>query len=144
LTRAVGTAIAIGNSISLRRYLSEQRFELTDKTADGIRVIAVYGELDMVSSPRMREALRDAASGATRPLVVDLTDCRFIDSTGLATLLRGVRAASGRRSRAALVSPGGEVRRLLALTAIDQTVPVFASIDDAKRAMLVEDRGGAP
>ena len=65
-----------------------------------------------------------------------LTDCDFIDSTGLATLLHGAKPAQNGESSVALVSRGGEVRKLLELTAIDRTIPVFDTLDEAVVAVL--------
>jgi anti-sigma B factor antagonist len=71
--------------------------------------------------------------------VVDLTECSFIDSTGLATLLHGAKPAQNGESHAALVSPGGEVRKLLELTAIDRTLPVFETVEEAVAAVRAVD-----
>jgi anti-sigma B factor antagonist len=86
----------------------------------------------------VRELLDEAARDRTRPLVVDLTGCGFVDSTGLATLLHGAKPAQNGESNVALVSAGGEVRRLLELTAIDRTIPVFDALDEAIEAVLAD------
>ena len=112
------------------------RFETTAEIIDGVRVVAVRGELDIATSPRVRELLSDAASDRARPLVIDFVDCEFIDSTGLAALLHGAKPAQNGESHVAIVSPGGDVRRMLELTAIDRTIPVFASLDEALTAVL--------
>jgi anti-anti-sigma factor len=57
---------------------------------DGIAVVIVRGEVDMMSAPQF-EALVDEAildGGVPRPVVVDLDECTFMDSSGLAVLLR--------------------------------------------------------
>lgn len=114
-------------------------FQATERTRDGVRVVAIDGELDIASSPRVRDLLSAAATDVARPLVVDLTNCAFIDSTGLATLLHGTKPAQNGEAHVALVSPGGEVRKLLELTAIDRTIPVFQTLDEAIAAVLSVD-----
>ncbi|HEY7151928.1 MAG TPA: STAS domain-containing protein [Solirubrobacterales bacterium] len=114
-------------------------FQATERVLDGVRIIAITGELDIATSPQVRELLDGAAKDSERPLVVDLSDCQFIDSTGLATLLHGTKPAQNGESHVALVSQGGEVRKLLALTAIDKTIPVFETVDDAVVAVLAID-----
>jgi anti-anti-sigma factor len=116
--------------------LSVERFEATEMTVKGVRLVAIGGELDISTSPRVRELLSNAAKDAQRPLVVDLTDCDFIDSTGLATLLHGAKPAQNGESNVAIVSAGGEVRKLLELTAIDRTIPVFRTVDEALAAVV--------
>ena len=111
-------------------------FQATEKVLDGVRIITIEGELDIATSPHVRELLDGAAKDVERPLVVDLTECEFIDSTGLATLLHCAKPAQNGESHVALVSQGGEVRKLLELTAIDRTIPVFDNVDDAVVAVL--------
>ena len=119
--------------------MGPQPFEATERIVTGVRVVEIRGELDMAASPRVRDLLDAAAADAERPLVVDLSGCEFIDSTGLATLLHGAKPAQNGESNVALVSPGGEVRRLLELTAIDRTIPVFDTVEKAVDRVLATD-----
>ena len=119
--------------------MSAQRFEATETTVNGVRLVAIGGELDISTSPRVRELLSDAARDADRPLVVDLRGCDFIDSTGLATILHGAKPAQNGGSNVAIVSAGGEGRKLLELTAIDRTIPVFKTLEEAVAAVVSPD-----
>ena len=95
----------------------------------------MVGELDIATSPDLRDLLADSEGAANSPTVIDLTECEFIDSTGLATLLHGAGRERAGAGRVALVSTPGEVRKLLELTAIDRTIPVFATLDEAIAAV---------
>jgi anti-anti-sigma factor len=80
-----------------RAYTEEsalQRFECeAEYIAGGGAVITVRGELDMYTVSRLREVLREVASWRVGSrLVVDLTECGFMDSTALGVLI----TASGR------------------------------------------------
>jgi anti-sigma B factor antagonist len=119
--------------------MNQKPFEATEDVVQGAWVISIAGELDIATSPKVRELLSDAARDRDRPLVIDLTRCIFVDSTGLATLLHGAKPAQNGESNVALVSVGGEVRKLLELTAIDKTIPVFESLDSAIEAVLATD-----
>ena len=119
--------------------MNEKTFEATEEVVRGALVITIAGELDIATSPRVRELLSNAARDRDRPLVIDLTRCVFVDSTGLATLLHGAKPAQNGESNVALVSAGGEVRKLLELTAIDRTIPVYESLDSAIEAVLSEE-----
>ena len=113
-----------------------QRFEASAEIFNGVRVVAVHGELDIATSPRVRELLADAAKDEAQPFVIDLTRCDFIDSTGLATLLHGAKPAQNGESRVAVVCPAGDVRRMLELTAIDMSLPVFEDREQAAATVL--------
>jgi anti-sigma B factor antagonist len=95
----------------------------------------VRGELDLDASAGMEAPLGRAAADLDHPLVIDLTACTFIDSVGLAKLLHGAKPLQDGGSNVAVVCPEGEVRNLLRLTALDQTIPVFEGFDDALAAL---------
>jgi anti-sigma B factor antagonist len=118
-----------------REELSGQRFEATNEFLEGVRVVAVRGELDIASSTRIRKLLAGAKTDTAQPLVIDLSQCDFIDSTGLAALLHGAKPTQNGESHIAIVSPEGDVRRMLELTAIDQSIPVFESVEQAVAAV---------
>ncbi|MBF9072140.1 STAS domain-containing protein [Streptacidiphilus fuscans] len=67
-------------------------------------LLSVSGDLDLGSGGRVREAVREAVANGSRKLVVDLTDVRFCDSTGV-----GVLIAARRLMR----SCGGELRLVM-------------------------------
>lgn len=107
-----------------------------EELGDGIHAINVAGELDHATAPELRLRLDEAMAIAGGNLLIDLTDCRFVDSTGLSLIVdahnRLVRK-NGRRL--VLCCPTDEVRRLFELTAIDEALPVHPSRDDALAAL---------
>jgi len=116
--------------------MNQKPFGATEEVVRNASVITILGELDIATSPKVRELLSEAARDGDRPLVIDLTGCEFVDSTGLATLLHGAKPAQNGESNVALVCTGGEVRKLLELTAIDRTIPVYETLDSAIDAVL--------
>ena len=112
------------------------RLALEEETRDGVRVVVIRGELDLDTSAQIGAPLAGAAEDRARPLVIDLTGCEFIDSTGLAALLHGAKPIQDDGSKVALVCPDNLVRQLLNLSAIDQTLPVFDSREEAIAAVV--------
>ncbi len=81
--------------------------------------ILVHGDIDMAGGPVLEAAMlqreglgRDSAD----PLVIDLDDVSFIDSSGLRSLLGASRRARGRGTDVVLRRVGPEVARLLDIT----------------------------
>lgn len=69
---------------------------VTTSERDGLTLLGLVGELDVSSSARLADAL-ESVSGEDRRVVLDLRGLRFMDSTGLATILRyHQRAKDGR------------------------------------------------
>lgn len=92
---------------------SDFTFEVTD--SEDVHVVALYGQLDLANAERVRESLV-AVAGST--VVVDLSGLRFLDSSGIAALLRArqeiVDAGHGFEMRGAT----GIVRRVLDVTGL--------------------------
>jgi anti-anti-sigma factor len=113
-------------------------FEIEQDNRDGINVVTIRGELVLDTAPGIREPLERAAQDGDHPLVVDLSACTFMDSIGLAMLLHGAKPLQDGGSKVALVA-SGEVRRLLRLTAIDQTLPAYDGFEEAVQAVVSTD-----
>jgi anti-sigma B factor antagonist len=106
------------------------------------RVHLVAGELCLSTVHLLREPLFEAIETGSGSLVVDLTECTFIDSSGLEVLaLASWRlAAADPRRQLIVVSPRSAVRRILDLTGMDHIVTVRDSREQAEPTM----NGGPP
>jgi anti-anti-sigma factor len=83
-----------------------------DKDADG--AIVVHGDIDVAGGPILEAAILEIEND--EPLVIDLGDVFFIDSSGLRSLLGASRRARDRRTVVVLRAVGSEVLRLLEIT----------------------------
>ncbi len=64
------------------------QFEITSGPGpDDVYVVRVAGEVDMSHEDELRDELRAAVAADAKGIVVDLTECEFIDSSGVRTLL---------------------------------------------------------
>ena len=87
-------------------------------------VVTLGGDHDVASLDSVSDAFRVA--GAGRDLLVDLTDCTFIDSTIIKLLLRTMRSLEATGARFELVidpTPSGHVARVAALMGISEVIP---------------------
>ena len=96
---------------------------------DGAYVVRVLGDLDMATAPTLEE--RVASVGRASHLVIDLTQCTFLDSAAvrLLTTIALDSDASGRT--VALVASSAGILRVLDITAVDDVIPVHSTVDDA-------------
>lgn len=86
-------------------------------------VVAVLGELDVLSVPDLRLALHAAIDrAAPRAVVVDLAGLHFLDATGLGALVGAHRRALRVGSQLVLRNPPERVARLLAVTRLDRVL----------------------
>ncbi|MFF1924121.1 STAS domain-containing protein [Streptomyces sp. NPDC058221] len=94
----------------------------------GALVLAVTGDLDMDNVAPLGAALESAAADGRAPVVVDLSDVSFADSTTVNVLLQG-QTLLGPRLRLAAPSPFME--RLIGLLGLDSALPVFPTVAEA-------------
>jgi anti-sigma B factor antagonist len=118
------------------RAVDATRTELSiDVRAAGDRtVLSVRGELDLYSSPSLRDRVLAAADEGDRRLVIDLSAVPFMDSSGLGVIvgcLKRVRESGG--DLALVTMPGSPPSKLLSLTGLDRAIPTFATPDEAFR-----------
>jgi anti-anti-sigma factor len=107
---------------------------------DGVRVIAVRGELDLSTASELERPLEDAISSGDASVLIDLSRCEFIDSTGIALIVRVWqrldRAAGGEGSgRVVICSHNDQVRRVLEITGLELSIPIHSTRDEALAAL---------
>jgi len=106
----------------------------TTPTADGQGILlAVHGELDLATCEELSRPAQEAITGR-RPLIVDLTACSFLDSSGLRVLLQvhaALQDGNGPAVPMAVVIGDSPAGRLLSLTEVDKRLSVFATREAA-------------
>jgi anti-sigma B factor antagonist len=96
-----------------------------------VPVVIAPEEIDITNAAALRAALLHAAARPGPALVVDMTRTRFCDSAGLHALLGAHKRAQAEGRHLRLAVTGAQVRRILALTALDRLIPVCTSLDQA-------------
>jgi anti-anti-sigma factor len=91
---------------------TDHGIEIDHRTAGDWRVVAVRGEVDLSTTPQLREALTEAVESGS-PVAVDLRDVPFMDSMGLGALVGARRRAGESGVGFAIISDGGPIVRLL-------------------------------
>lgn len=104
----------------------------------GIRTISVRGELDLSTAPELEGPLDQALESDQGSVLIDLSQCEFIDSTGIALIVRAwQRLNSGENGRVlVLCSQNDQVRRVLEITGLELSIPVHTTRDEALAAMV--------
>ncbi len=111
-------------------------FKVQSETLDGVRIIAVRGELDLNTAPELEQPLEAALNGDGGALVIDLSGCEFIDSTGIALIVRawqqlGHESNGSAGGGFALCCVNDQVQRLLDITGLESTIPTHSTRDEA-------------
>jgi anti-anti-sigma factor len=103
----------------------------------GVRTISVRGELDLSTAPELEGPLNQALESGEGSMLIDLSQCEFIDSTGIALIVRAWQHLdSGKNGRAlVLCSQNDQVRRVLEITGLELSIPVHGTRDEAIAAL---------
>ena len=115
---------------------ASQPFEIHEHDVDGVHVIAMRGELDLATAPRLLVRVDASRREGSRRMVVDLTAAEFCDSVGLRALFgaqQEMAASSGRMAVA--VGADGAVGRLFVLAGASELLEVHPDADAAVAAL---------
>jgi anti-sigma B factor antagonist len=100
-------------------------------------VLRVSGEMDLVTSPVLREQVHRAVADGRHSLVVDLSEVLFCDSSGVGVLVATRRLMRSCHGRLRVVLPaqgaedGSHVNRVLAALGVRRLFEVYADADGA-------------
>jgi anti-anti-sigma factor len=108
--------------------------------SDGVLTFVVNGELDLHTVPELDGPLQEAPGDAA--VLVDLSSCEFIDSTGIALIVRAWQridrdAGGDGDGRLVICCSNDQVQRLLKITGVESSISMHGDRDSA----LAELRG---
>ncbi|MFG2956166.1 STAS domain-containing protein [Streptomyces sp. NPDC048291] len=112
-------------------------FKVTGVEQGEWAVLGVSGELDLVTSPALRQRVHDVVAEGHHSLVLDLSDVFFCDSSGVGVLIAARRLIRSCRGRLRLILPahgasdGSHVNRVLGALGVRRLFDVYADIDSA-------------
>lgn len=101
---------------------------------DGVDAVSITGELDQATAEEVRTLLQRTIRDGTSAVMIDMSDCGFIDSTGLGVIVEAwkeLQSRNGDNAALSICCPEPEVRRLLEVTGLDQTIDTRDTRDDA-------------
>jgi anti-sigma B factor antagonist len=95
-------------------------------------IIDVRGHVDLLSSPKMRSAILEGINTKeVSRVAVNLSGVRYIDSSGIATLVEGLQLARSRKCRFVLFGLQREAKEVLELARLDKIFEIRATEADA-------------
>jgi anti-sigma B factor antagonist len=106
------------------------------------QIVTVEGELDLTSADNLYRRGRTAIGRHARLLLLDLAKVSFCDSSGLCAFVRIANEADAAGCSYGLVAPQPMVRKVLRITGLDQRLPVFPTVEEA-RLRFTAFTGGA-
>src|SRR6476469_10424970 len=120
-----------GSTLHREGQMSSEQREIADGTlvvrsqeSGDSRVIAFAGELDLANAGTAESALEGSLADSSTPVIVDMRELEFIDSTGIALLVSTLSRNDGETRVSFIPSDFPAVTRVLELTGLAERLPL--------------------
>ncbi len=90
--------------------------EIKRELKDDVALLKIKGEIDMLTSPEVRDALLPFFEKDLKGIVVDLSDVAYMDSSGIATMVEGLQWSRSKKKKFILAGLAPKVMDVFVLT----------------------------
>ena len=105
------------------------------KRQDGtITILEIEGEVDLYSSPNLRTELLDLTKAKSKAVLIDLSNVKYMDSSGVATLVEALQQVGKYGGKLKLVNLREAVKDVFELSRLDKVFDIYQDMDEAKGA----------
>lgn len=101
--------------------MSEVEFDIDDA---GTACVTVRGEYDVVDKTPTRSVMRQALRSDAPAILLDLSECTYIDTTAMACLASAQATAEILGKEFRVIDKGLQLERLLAIAEIDADIQI--------------------
>jgi anti-sigma B factor antagonist len=108
------------------------------RSLDSIAILDCSGDVDLYTSPRLREALLAEIKPGGPSVLVNMAGIPYIDSSGIATLVEGLQLSRQTKTRLGLFALRPNARSVLELARLNKVFTIYETEQDA-----VEEIGSA-
>lgn len=110
----------------------ETDLNLESRRSGRIPIIDLSGDLDAYTCSKLREAILDLLEKGESRIVIGMDGVNYIDSSGLGTLVGGLRRVVERNGGLAISGPNPQIRKVFSITGLCK---VFALFDNEAQAV---------
>ena len=110
--------------------------QISTRQAGSATVVDVIGDIDLYNSPEVRKTLLDVLRTQRVPRVlINLTKVKYIDSSGVASLVEGLKISRELQSRFILFGLSPAAREVLELSRLIKVFEVYVTEEEALKAV---------
>jgi anti-sigma B factor antagonist len=103
---------------------------------DGVTVVAVEGEIDVYTAPRLRDRITELVGDGAYQIVVDLEGVDFLDSTGLGVLVGGLKKVRAHGGSLQLVCTQERLLKIFRITGLAKVFAIHGDTDAAVASLV--------
>jgi anti-sigma B factor antagonist len=109
--------------------------QITERTEGDVPVVAITGDIDLETSPQLRDYLKPKSTKKTALLLLDFSGVNYIDSSGLATLIEYFQAVQTFHGKLALASLSPRVKNVFEIVRLEQIFSLHPDVPSALAAL---------
>lgn len=105
---------------------------LSTREVDGTTIVAVGGEIDVYTAPKLRDRITELVADGVYTIVIDMEAVEFLDSTGLGVLVGGLKKVRAHDGSLELICTQDRLLKIFRITGLAK---VFVIHDSAEGAL---------
>ena len=105
--------------------------KIETKQHKGTIVFAISGDIDMYTSPGLRKELLAIIKKKEKTLVVDFEEVTYIDSSGIATFVEGLKGMMAYGGKLKLMCIPDRIIEIFTFSKLDKVFEIHGDIDSA-------------
>jgi anti-sigma B factor antagonist len=107
---------------------------LATSEVDGKTIVAVGGEIDVYTAPKLRDKITELVADGTYSIVIDMEAVEFLDSTGLGVLVGGLKKVRAHDGSLELICTQDRLLKIFRITGLAKVFVIHDSADGALTA----------
>lgn len=108
--------------------------EIKIQDHEGVKIIALSGDIDMYTSPEVRKQLLRLIGQRVPIIMVDLTNVTYIDSSAIATFVEGLKGMMSYSGRLKFFGIPMKLMEIFNFSKLDKVFNMYVSMEDALKS----------
>jgi anti-sigma B factor antagonist len=104
---------------------------LVTREGDGATIVAVKGEIDVYTAPKLRDRITDLVGDGVYHIIIDMENVEFLDSTGLGVLVGGLKKVRAHDGSLQLICNQERLLKIFRITGLAKVFTIHASAEAA-------------
>src|SRR5690242_18098306 len=100
---------------------------LETRELDGHTLVAVGGEIDVYTAPKLRDKITELVNAGHHSLIIDMEKVDFLDSTGLGVLVGGLKKIRAEDGSMSLICSQDRLLKIFQITGLAKVFTIHSS-----------------
>ncbi|MCL5773375.1 MAG: STAS domain-containing protein [Firmicutes bacterium] len=107
----------------------------TKPIKDKAHAVEVQGEIDVYSSPKVKEAINELIEKGNYTLIINLEGVRYIDSTGLGVLIGALKKVREHNGSISLICTNPQIKKIFNITGLVKIFGIYKNEEESLKSL---------